>query len=511
MPDKLIIPELGEKVRFLLEKHVNGIYRQKELENQLNKKTTFVSKLNNSIDKATFELLCKAYPEIPIELWKTASTDEFIEGLKEIGVVKKPTNGFLNGTIVSTEGINFKARERDMDSLKHWFERLQGYWEVFSYSTNTTNKNRYIHHGFLEITQLKENGFIECEIQGKNYPYKGLCYPHHNTLYFLFEEAHLYREMLFMMMRLPSLDNRLSMNGVCSFPTAPASSKISLRQVSSLEEIKQYYGITENNVALNAALSDEIEHRINQNHQLLNTEILDAIDNHIPTEVIPYALCADGKRHVPKSHESPDKIMSVLQAQIDALTEHMNSVQQDCIRDYWWILQNALCHQTCYLVKPSHYRERLVTLAEASREYIIATYWHDNYQHYANNDAAAQISLAYLEAQARMIRERNVSVQRVFISTAKQPDETLLARMRQEQAVGIEVYYLSAEQWQAHPWNLNSAVDFAVFDGKIALVLGENDQYSWMPKASVTSNENELRNLIDLFRLNQSSASLWNS
>lgn len=509
MSDIRTIPELGEKVRFLLKEEINGIRRQKTLENRLNKKATFISRLNKNIDQETFELLCRLYPMIPSELWETASTDEFIEGLKGLGLIKKPVNGFLKAAIASTEGLNFKAREQDMSRLRHWFDTLQGYWEVFSYSANTTNKTRYVHHGFLEIIQLKENGFIECAIQGRNYPYQGHCYPHNNTLYFLFEEAHLHREMLFMMMRLPNQDNRSGMNGVCSFPTTPAANKMSLRQVSSLEEIKQYYKITDGYVALDAALSDEIEHRINQDHSLLSAEILDAIDNHIPIEAIPYALCADGKRHLPDLHETPEKIMSVLQDKLNVLTENMHPVQQDCIRDYWRILQNALCHQTCYLVKPSHYRERLVALAEASRKFIIATYWHDNYQHDVTHPAAAQISLDYLNAQARMIKEENISVQRIFISKAVQPDDVLFARMRQEQAAGIDVYYLPTDQWQSHPWNLTNAFDFAVFDGKIALVLGERDVYSWMPRASVTSSENELRNLIDLFNLNRGIASLW--
>lgn len=150
---KLAIPELYKKIEFLLDKNLNNIGLQKTLEGKLKKGSSFISKLKENMDKSTLALLCKVYPEIPYELWHVSTLNEFKKGLSDLKLVKLSADEFVQ-TKLPIAGLDFKARKTDRIFLQNWFNALQGFWDIFSYSAFYIDKS-HIYYGFLEITQFR--------------------------------------------------------------------------------------------------------------------------------------------------------------------------------------------------------------------------------------------------------------------------------------------------------------------------------------------------------------------
>jgi len=71
----------------------------------------------------------------------------------------------------------------------------------------------------------------------------------------------------------------------------------------------------------------------------------------------------------------------------------------------------------------------------------------------------------YLAAQVKRLKEKpSIQIQRVFVTCTLPLPEDLVQEMRRQHEAGIEVFYLSCQQWQATRAHTEKPLDFGLFD-----------------------------------------------
>ena len=94
---------------------------------------------------------------------------------------------------------------------------------------------------------------------------------------------------------------------------------------------------------------------------------------------------------------------------------------------------------------------------------VVADYWEDDF------------SVEYLERQHRLIREQNVSIQRIFVFP-RENEARIINQMRKQQSMGIEVRYIYADNEYIAPAWLKE--DYLIQDGTLLVqIFCESHRY----------------------------------
>lgn len=289
----LDIPDLGEKINLLLKYAVNDIHSAAILAKKSEISPDYISRFRSGqrrISSNNLKKLCKAYPEISESLW-CESLNVFAQ---ELGLGEEKAKPAFPAMV----GIDFESRIRDRRLLEKTFETIKGYWEYYRYAISHRNYKHDIIFNLLEIIALNDNDYFECILIENDFYYKGYCFQGVGGLFFMLEETSLINGTIFLITNIPNTHTDPEINGVFigltggpySLTPIPSATRVALRHINSIEQLKEKYAVTGNYSSL-IKLSDKIQEIINSDTSQLKS-ILDAIDNHIPLDAVPYALRA---------------------------------------------------------------------------------------------------------------------------------------------------------------------------------------------------------------------------
>ncbi len=501
------IPDLKEKIILLISNEVNKISSQAILSRVSNIGAPTINKwLKHSYEKigeSDFKKLNKTYENIiSEELWFQPIT-EFAQKLN-LKWVSPQTPPIESPILNKIEGIDFDSRIKDKKVLQKTFEIMKGYWELYRYAISSIEK-QHIVYALLEVTKLNDNGYfectkIECDLEYKGYFIQGL-----QGLFFRLEEANPMNGEIFMITSIPNTNRKVRVNGVIASLTSdshtsfqiPAAAKLALRYIGSLDKVREKYFMHDSNLSLRE-LGEKI-YSIVESNPNLPKDILDAIDNHVPQNAIPFALRADIKHDI-----STDNCKILAQLQNTLNNNSFCEVERKCLTDYLELLNNAICDGEYRFIKLLDYYKNMLYLVEKTNKNIIATYLHGDYD--CKNIESINFTKDYLETQVKLIKEKNVSICRIFIIKNIEPDDFLLKKMYREEQEGIEVLYLHDKDWINASLKTGYIVDFAMFDEAKAVMLGEKEPFSSVQSASLVTNKTKINELIEFFNANKNRA-----
>jgi hypothetical protein len=143
-------------------------------------------------------------------------------------------------------------------------------------------------------------------------------------------------------------------------------------------------------------LNEQIEILINSKNYLLNNNILDAINNYIPQNALPFVLRADNKYNLPI-----DSCEVITRLQNTLSNNSSCEIERKCLTDYLDLLKNAICDREYRFVKRSDYYFRIVLLAKEAVKNIIATYLYESYEH--SNAELDKFRNMYFKTQAKLV------------------------------------------------------------------------------------------------------------
>lgn len=292
------IIDLKEKLALLLRNKVSGIKTQTELAKESGIDNSLINRWLNptNVGLHDFEKLCEVHKDaVPLELWDKP-IEEFAETL---GLAYEAPQRTVSSPAVLAEkmGIDFESRRKERKFLEKRFEIMKGYWEVIRYSISITT-NQYIIYALLEIEKLSPSGYAECTLVEKDFSYKGSYFLVSNVTYFLMEEINVQNEIMWFSTNSPDRMKNPILHGICSALTGgsqeliaiPASVKVVLRHVGSLDAIKEKYKLN-NALTSVTEIITSVRNIINADNSQIE-DILPLIDNHIPQDAVPYALRA---------------------------------------------------------------------------------------------------------------------------------------------------------------------------------------------------------------------------
>jgi len=500
-----IIPDLKEKIHLILSNKVNNISSQAVLARVSGIGAPTINRwLKNHYSKvgeSDFSKLREAYRDvIPEELWKEPIEIfaqklnlQWISSQKEVSGVARIYNNH-----------NYESRISDKRALQKTFEIMQGYWEQYRYAISSEDEKCVV-YALIEVKNLNEDNTFECTKVEYNLNYQGYFYQGHQNLFFKLQEENPVNGEIFMITNVPTTDKEPKINGIllgltCDSPSlyqSPAAAKIALRYIGSLDKVKEKYGINEGDISLRE-LTEKVYSTIMADRRFLTQDILYAIDNHIPQNSTPFALRA-GKHN-------PAFTGVELLAQLKH-TLHNTSVceiERKCLDDYFDLLKNGMSEGEYRFIKRSDYYFRIGVLAKEVVKNIIATYIYEDYDH--DSVELNKFSQFYFDMQVKLIKEKNISVCRIFIIKNAQPDDFLLKKMYQEEQAGIEVLFLQEKDWVNSSLRTTYVVDFAMFDEEKVIMLGEKEPFSSVQTASFVTNKTKIKELIELFNANKNRA-----
>ncbi len=498
------IPDLKEKIILLISNEVNKISSQAILSRVSKIGAPTINKwLKHSYEKigeSDFKKLNKTYENIiSEELWFQPIT-KFAQklNLKWVSPQTPPIES------LNKIGCNFESRIKDKEALQATFDIMEGYWEQYRYAISNEEK-KCIVYALIEVKSLSSDSTFECTKTEYNLEYKGYFYQGHQNLFFKLQEKNPANGEVFMIANLPNTDREPKVNGILLGLTAdspslypsPAATKVALRYVGSLKDVKEKYGINDNDISLRD-LTEKIHSIIISNRDLIAQDVFHAIDNHIPHNAVPYALRTSKYNPAFTAKELLVQLKNTLN---DSL---LGEVEKKCFHDYLNLLNNAMYDGEYRFIKLSDYYYRIGILAKDVTKSIIATYIYESYNH----DCAqlAKFSNIYFETQAKFIREKGISVCRIFIIKTKEPNDFLLKKMHREEQAGIEVLYLQENDWVNSSLRITYIVDFAMFDETKAVMLGEKEPFSSVQTASLVTNKTKISELKELFYTNKERA-----
>jgi len=176
---------------------------------------------------------------------------------------------------------------------------MKGYWESYRYAVSNPNEKKVV-YGILEIIKLHDNCYFECSYDEGEFLYHGYGFQGMGGLFFVLEENRLINGSIFMVTNLPNSYTKPEINGigvgltggVFSILSIPAAARVVFRHLESIELLKNKYAIKNNDISLKE-LVITIQKIIDIDISVLKSEnIIDAIDNHVPQDAVPYALRA---------------------------------------------------------------------------------------------------------------------------------------------------------------------------------------------------------------------------
>jgi len=502
------IPDLKEKIILLISNEVNKISSQAILARVSKIGAPTINKwLKHSYEKigeSDFKKLNKTYENIiSEELWFQPIT-EFAQKLN-LKWVSPQTPPIESPILNKIEGIDFDSRIKDRKMLQKTFEIMKGYWELYRYAISNSEK-KHIVYSLLEIIKLNDDAYFECVLTEHEFYYSGYCFQAVGGLFFALEETNLINGTIFGVSNLPNTHEKPELNGVMigltggyySVLQIPAAARIALRYIGSIDKLKEKYSINSVNYSPRE-LNEKIKILINSENYLLSNNILDAIDNHVPQNAIPFALRADIKHDISTDN---CKILAKLQNTLN--NNSFCEVERKCLTDYLELLNNAICDGEYRFIKLLDYYKNMLYLVEKTNKNIIATYLHGDYD--CKNIESINFTKDYLETQVKLIKEKNVSICRIFIIKNIEPDDFLLKKMHREEQEGIEVLYLHDKDWINASLKTGYIVDFAMFDEAKAIIFGEKEPFSSVQSASLVTNKTKINELIEFFNANKNRA-----
>lgn len=303
----LVIPDLGKKLSLLLDIGLNGIHKACDLSKQTGIDASEISRYrrrgDDRISRFKFKSLCKVYADAVEEKLWFESIDIFTNALTA-NVIETTPQG---ETVATSEekscfrGIDFESRIKDKKILEKTFDIMKGYWESYRYAVSNPN-GRYIVYGLLEIKKLNENCYFECSYHEGDFYYHGYGFQGMGGLFFMLEEGNLINGTIFMVTNLPNSYPKPEINGIglgltggsFSILSIPAAARVVFRRPEAIELLKKKNDdssslkelVKEVQVAINSDLSPWV------NSSSESENILNAIDNHVPQDAVPYALRA---------------------------------------------------------------------------------------------------------------------------------------------------------------------------------------------------------------------------
>lgn len=289
MTYKVHIENFDKKLDLLIKSGKENIKTHKELAKRLEIQPDYLSRLRSGARPLSEGLIAKIAVEFNIEL-KTFY-DKLDAFGRKIGLTRSQIS-IMTGSPLP--GIDFNSRIKDPNVVEGIYNVIKGFWCSYYYSVSSS-KERVISRDLIIIDKVNDDLFIECRVIDSAFSYAGYCFPIRGHLYFILEKENLFNEIIMYITNHPDREPPVLKGiilcisgGVHGVAANPSAAKI----------IFKYLGYTHANIrkTFPDTPGERIEEYLVKNvPQYISSDvsddyILDAIDNQILHEDLPFAL-----------------------------------------------------------------------------------------------------------------------------------------------------------------------------------------------------------------------------
>lgn len=293
MGEHVRVPDLGAKLDLLLRSGRYGIQSNAKLSEALGIGQDYLSRLRGGtriLTEENFLRLCKIF-----DLEQRVFLDDLETFGKRCGFTRREVALVTRNPL---PGIDFSSRVKDERHTEELFEVIGGYWESFYFAVSKTEEQSISRDLFI-VRGIRDDGYIDCEIEDGHFRYKGWCFPIKSHLYMILEKDRLFNEIIVYATNLPDrtpprlfgLILCLS-GGVHETSSYPCAAKVIFRYIGRDDkEIRSKYGIKRSQ-QVEDYLVKEIPRYLNPTDEIDadTRKIFQDISNSIPEDLLPFAL-----------------------------------------------------------------------------------------------------------------------------------------------------------------------------------------------------------------------------